>query len=320
MRQAGRYQASYREIRKTVSFFDLCQNPEIAAQVTVTAVDELNVDAGIIFSDILVPVRAMGAPVELTEKGPKLASPIRTRADIDALKVIDPNEECSYVMESIRQACKAFDGKVPLIGFAGGPVTLASYLVEGGHSNNFMHLKNMLYADPETGHALLSKLATMIARHLRAQADAGCGAIQLFESWGGIFGPEDFREFAFRYHKQILDELSDLKVPKLLFGTGTAVVLEQLKEAGPDVVGVDWRIGLDAARERLGPDTPLQGNLDPCCLFMDEAPLKARIQRVLDQAGDNPGYIFNLGHGILPPTKPERARFLVDTVHELTRR
>lgn len=318
MRQAGRYQASYQKVRKKVSFIDLCKTPELAAQVTIAPVEELGVDAAIIFSDILVPVLAIGAKIDFSDKGPLIASPIRNRADINALSVVDPNEKVPYVMDAIRLTKKELD--VPLIGFAGGPITLASYLVEGGHSNTFSELRKLLFSDPETGHILLDKLSNMIAKHLRAQIEAGCDAIQLFESWGGILSPEDYNEFALPYHKKIFSNLSDCKVPRIMFGTCISTVLEQMKQTGAEVIGVDWRIDLDEVLRRLGPKTVIQGNLDPCCLFMDEKHLEQRIQKILDQAKDAAGHIFNLGHGVLPQTSPERAKFLVETVHRLSTR
>jgi uroporphyrinogen decarboxylase len=318
MRQAGRYQASYREVRKKVSFFELCRTPELAAEVTVTAVDDLDADAGIIFSDILVPVQAMGVDVDIGDHGPRIGAPIRDRAAVDALRVGDPQTDLRYVMDAIRQTQRALAGKVPLIGFAGGPLTLASYLVEGGHSNTFLQLKRMLFADSKTSHVLLDKLARMVSLHLRAQVESGANAIQLFESWGGILSPRDYLEYCFPYQQRIFEELADLHVPRIIFGTGMSSVLEQMKRTGAEVIGLDWRIELDEARRRLGEATAVQGNLDPCCLFMSEVDLEQRIAEIVRQAGASGGHIFNLGHGILPPTDPARARFLVDTVHRLT--
>jgi uroporphyrinogen decarboxylase len=314
MRQAGRYQPSYRELRKRVSFFELCQTPELAAQVTVTAVEELNADAAIIFSDILVPLMPMGADVQMTERGPQL-EPIRTKADIDKLRVIDPAREIGYVMEAIAKVNDALDGAVPQIGFAGAPLTLASYLVEGGSSRSFPHLKKLLFGEPDTARLLLDKLATVVARHLRAQVEAGCHAIQLFDTWAGILSAQDYRAHVAPHIKRIFEELADLDVPRIFFATNTSHLLSIIKECGPDVIGVDWTANLKDVKDLVG--RPLQGNLDPCCLFMDEAGLEARIKAVLEQVGDAP-HVFNLGHGILPQTDPARARFLVDTVHRLT--
>ena len=318
MRQAGRYQPSYQAIRGKTSFFTLCQTPELAAKVTLNAVEELGVDAAIIFSDILVPLQAMGAKVEMTGAGPKLEA-LRDRAAVDALRVVEPAQEVPYVMEAIRQVKAGLAGVVPQIGFAGAPLTLASYLVEGGGSKSFPYLKGMLFADPETAHVLLDKLATVVSRHLRAQAEAGCEALQLFDSWASILNPRDYREFALPYLQRIISELSDLDVPKIFFAQGTASLLDVFVEIGADVLSVDWCVDLHAVRAKVG-ETPVQGNLDPTYLFMDQPALEARIREVLDQAGDAPGHIFNLGHGILPQTKPENARFLVDAVHRLTQK
>ncbi|MCB9556685.1 MAG: uroporphyrinogen decarboxylase [Deltaproteobacteria bacterium] len=319
MRQAGRYQPSYREVRKGVSFFDLCQNADLAAQVTINAVEEMNVDAGIIFSDILVPLRAMGAPVELTEAGPKLTPPIRTASDVDKLQLVDPAETMPFVMDAIRKFNAHFSNQVPLIGFAGGPITLAAYLVEGGHSRNFIELKKMLFCEPRLAHNLLEKLGKMVARHLIAQVEAGCHAVQVFDSWVGILSPDDFREFALPYTRAIFEELRACGVPRIYFGTDTSTLLEQITTIDAEVLGLDWRIDLDVGWKRIGDRFAVQGNLDPLCLLMDEPALEQRIQRILDRAAKRPGFIFNLGHGILPPTDPARVRFLVDTVHRLSK-
>jgi uroporphyrinogen decarboxylase len=321
MRQAGRYQASYQAVRAKVSFFELCSSPDLAAQVTVAAVEEMGVDAAIIFSDILVPLLAMGAQIEMTHGGPKL-EPLRDRAAVDKLKVVEPAEAVPYVMDAIRETNRRLDGVVPLIGFAGAPLTLASYLVEGGGSKSFPHLKGMLFADPDSAHQLLDKLTTVVTRHLRAQIEAGAHAVQVFDSWASILAPHDYRAIALPYLKRIFSELSDLDVPKIMFAQGTTVLLDELLEIGADVLSVDWCADLAAVRARV-PELPLQGNLDPTYLFMDEAELGKRIAYVLERAGARDGkaapkHIFNLGHGILPPTKTDRVRFLVDTVHRLT--
>ncbi|MBK8481418.1 MAG: uroporphyrinogen decarboxylase [Proteobacteria bacterium] len=320
MRQAGRYQASYRAIRQRVSFFELCRDPDLASQVTVAAVEELGVDAAIIFSDILVPVVAMGVGVELTEEGPRITPPVRDRAAIEALQVFDPAEKLPFLLEAIRRTNRALAGRVPLLGFAGAPLTLASYLVEGGQSRHFIQLKRLLFGDPVSAHLLLDKLATMVVSHLRAQVEAGCHAVQVFDTWAGILSPDDYRELCLPHLQRIFAELQPLGVPRILFGTNTAPLLELLRESGADVIGVDWRIDLAEARRSLGPALALQGNLDPCCLWLDEPALERRVHRVLQQAGPAEGYVFNLGHGVLPGTPPERVRFLVETVHRLSAR
>lgn len=320
MRQAGRYQASYQDIRQKVSFFDLCKTPDLAARVTVNAVEELGVDAAIIFSDILIALETMGAPVALTERGPKLASPVRDQAAVDALVVPDPREAVPYLTEAVRITCEELDGKVPLIGFAGAPLTLASYLVEGGQSKDFARLKALLLGQPETAHSLLSKLARTVSSQLRAQVEAGCQAVQLFDSWAGILSPGDYQTYALPYTRHIFDELKDLGVPRILFATCSSTLLESMKASGAEVIGLDWRIDLAEARRRLGPEVALQGNLDPACLFLEEPALEERIRQVLDQVGSQPGHIFNLGHGVLPQTDELRARFTVEAVHRLSAR
>jgi uroporphyrinogen decarboxylase len=320
MRQAGRYQASYRALRAGRSFLELCQTPELAARVTVNAVDELDVDAAIIFSDILVAVQAMGASVDITDQGPVLASPVRDEAAVAALRVPDPTEALPQLLEAVRLVRRALDGRVPLIGFAGAPLTLASYLVEGGNSKSYTHLKGLLFGNPRVAHALLDKLARTVAVVLRAQVEAGCQAVQLFDSWGGILGPRDFRELSLPYLQRIMAELAPLRAPRILFATGASTLLELMRDTGAEVIGVDWRVDLDEARRRLGPDTAVQGNLDPGCLFLEPEALEARAQEVLDRAGAAPGHIFNLGHGVLPGTPEEHVRALVQTVHRLSAR
>lgn len=322
MRQAGRYQPSYRALRERVSFLELCKNPELACEVTVRAVEELGVDAGIIFSDILIAVEGMGAPVELTEAGPRIDAPVRDRAAVERLVVPDPAERFPFLLEAVRRAAREL-GERPLIGFAGAPLTLASYLVEGGHSKSYTQLKALLYTEPTTAHLLFDKLARTVLAALRAQIEAGCRAVQIFDSWGGILAPEDYREFALPYLAQIVGGLEGLGVPRILFATASSTLLELQRETGAEVIGVDWRIDLAEARRRLGPAVAVQGNLEPACLLAPEPALEARIARVLDGArtvlgGD--GHIFNLGHGILPETDPARARFLVECVHRLSRR
>lgn len=317
MRQAGRYQASYRAIRERVPFFELCKTPELAARVTLNAVEELGVDAAILFSDILIAVEAMGAPVQLTEAGPKLEAPVRTRADVDALCVPDPSEAVPFVQETVRLVKEALAGKVPLIGFAGAPFTLASYLVEGGHSKSYERLKGLLFGEPQVAHALLDKLARTVAAQLRAQIEAGCQAVQLFDSWAGILAPEDYRTFALPYTRQIFDALADCKVPRILFATSASTLLEAMAGSGAEVIGVDWRIDLDRARQVLGPSIAVQGNLDPACLTMEQPALERRVADVLRRGGGS-GHIFNLGHGVLPGTAEAKVRLLVETVHRLS--
>jgi uroporphyrinogen decarboxylase len=320
MRQAGRYQPSYRALRETVTFLELCKTPELAAQVTVRAVDELGVDAAIIFSDILIAAEAMGVPIEITDAGPVLPAPVRDRAGVEALRDPDPVETVPFLLEAIRVARRALRGVVPLIGFAGAPLTLASYLVEGGTSRNYTRLKRLLLGEPEVAQRLLHKISRAVVALLRAQVEAGCQAVQLFDSWGGILSPADYRALVLPHLLEIFDGLSDLHVPRILFSTCSSTLLEIMRETGAEVLSLDWRMDLDEARRRLGPGVAVQGNLDPACLFLDPPALEARVRTVLAQAGDAPGHIFNLGHGVLPETSPERARFLVQAVHRLSER
>ena len=320
MRQAGRYQASYQKLRQQYSFWEMCKTPELAAQITVAAIDELGVDAGIIFSDILVAVEAMGAPVEFTEKGPVLHAPVRDEAAIEALSVPDPEEAFPYLLEAIRLVCRELDGKVPLIGFVGAPLTLASYLVEGGNSKSYINLRELLFGRPDLAHKLLDRLSRTVAAQLRAQAEAGCQAVQIFDSWGGILGREDYRTFGVPYIQRIVEELGPSGVPRIVFGTNNGHLLDLLAETGIEVVGVDWRGDLAEVRRRLGPGVALQGNLDPGCLFMDEQRLEQRIRQVVQAAGDTPGFIFNLGHGVLPNHTEERVRYVVEAAHRLSQR
>jgi uroporphyrinogen decarboxylase len=277
------------------------------------------VDAAIIFSDILVAVEAMGAPVELTEAGPVVHAPIRSRSAVEALRVPDPSEATPYLLEAVRQTTRGLDGAIPLIGFAGGPLTLASYMVEGGSSKSYAHLKGLMFGEPRLAHALLDKVARTVTALLRAQVEAGCAAVQVFDSWAGILSPDDYRELALPYTQQIMEGLADLGVPRILFGTCTAGMLELMAESGPDVVGLDWRIDIAEARRRLGPEVALQGNLDPCWLFAPEQELDPRVERILRRARPG-GHVFNLGHGVLPGTDEARARYLVEAVHRLSRR
>ena len=318
MRQAGRYQASYRALKANHSFLELCRTPELATRVTMAPVEQFDVDAAILFSDILIVVEAMGAPISFPVEGPVLERPVRTAADIDALTIAEPERSLPYVLEAVGQIRRTLDGRVPLIGFAGAPLTLASYLVEGGNSKSYPALRQLLFGEPAQAERLLSKLARSITALLRAQVEAGCQAVQIFDSWGGLLGPEDYRRFCLPHLQQIMEELRPLGVPRIVFGTGMGSLYEQLGETGAEVVGIDWRTSLTEARRRLGPDVALQGNLDPGHMFMPAEDLRRRVGEVLADAGDGPGHIFNLGHGLLPPTPEENVALVIDEVHRLT--
>jgi uroporphyrinogen decarboxylase len=315
MRQAGRYMKEYRLLRESVPFLDLCRRPELAAEVTVAAVERIGVDAAILFSDLLVVCEPMGFPVAYTKgDGPVIAEPIRTPADVDRLRDLDL-AGVAYVMEGVRQSRAALPGNIPLIGFAGAPFTLASYLIEGGSSRHFALTKAFMYNHPEAWNALLSRLAASIARYLSAQAAAGAQALQVFDSWVGCLAPADYRRFVQPHVKTLFAGLP-VGVPSIHFGTGTATLLPLMKEAGGTVIGIDWHTDLRQAWDQLGPETSVMGNLDPAVLFADPAAIRVEAKRVLDGAAGRPGHIFNLGHGILPGTPVQHVLSLVDAVHE----
>ena len=316
MRQAGRYLPEYRAIRGKVEFLELCKTPDLAAEVTVQPVARLGVDAAIIFSDILIPVEAMGMELELGDKGPHFPHPLRTAADIGRLGVPDPEQSTGFVAEAIRRARAALADSVPVIGFSGAPFTLAAYMVEGGGSKSFIVIKRLLFEQPKLAHQLFEKLTETIIPYLEMQVAAGARLVQVFDSWGGELGPADFETFALPYLQRIVHALKATGVPVIVFGTSMSTLLPQLMRTGADVVGCDWRIHLDEARARTGPGVALQGNLDPLALFLPPAELEARVADILRRAGPV-GHIFNLGHGILPPTAPEAAKALVDAVHRL---
>jgi len=319
MRQAGRYLPEYRAIRQGIEFLDLCKNPDLAAEVTVQPVTRLGVDAAIIFSDILIPMEAMGLPLELGDKGPHFPEPVRTAADIQKLVVPDPEEKTGFLAEAIRRTRKALNDSVPVIGFCGAPFTLAAYMVEGGGSKSFILIKRLLFEQPKLAHQLFQKLTDTLIPYLKMQVAAGVKAVQIFDSWGGELSPRDYETFSLPYVTRIVSELKATGVPVIVFGTSMSTLLPLQKRTGADVVGLDWRIQLDDGRKVLGPDVAVQGNLDPLALFLPREELEVRVEDILRRAGPT-GHIFNLGHGILPPTDPEAAKFLVETVHRVSAR
>jgi uroporphyrinogen decarboxylase len=321
MRQAGRYMAEYRELRSKHGMLELCKTPELACQVTLQPVKAIPVDAAILFADILLPLEPMGSPFEFAKgEGPVFEHPVRTAADVEKLRVIEPEDGLGYVMDAIRLIRKELDGKTPLIGFAGAPFTLASYLIEGGKSSHYAHTKQMMYREPELWNTLMTKLSEVVRRYLRAQVEAGAQAVQLFDSWIGALSPTDFKEFIQPHIAHILKDLEKTGVPVIHFGTGTATLLELQKEAGGTVIGIDWRTPMADARKRLGTDVALQGNLDPLLLGAPRPLLEKRVMEVLDAAGREHAHIFNLGHGILPDTSPDAVKYVADLVHERTAR
>ena len=316
MRQAGRYMAEYRAIRERHSLLEICRNPELAVAVTLQPVERIDVDAAILFSDLLLPLEPLGLPFDFVHgEGPAIETPIRGEADIDRLRLFEPREALSHVLDTIRLARTALGERVPLIGFAGAPFTLASYAIEGGHSSNFALTKHLMYSNPTAWHRLCEKLATVVGEYLRAQVEAGVQAVQVFDSWVGTLTGADYREFALPHTRRVFEALKGRDVPTIHFGTGTASILRDLREAGGDVIGADWRIPLDEAWERIGHDRGIQGNLDPTLLLAPVDRMLAAAGDVLDRAAGRPGHIFNLGHGILPMTKVEQVQTLARYVH-----
>ncbi len=317
MRQAGRYLPEYRAVRGKVPFLTLCKTPDLAAEVTLQPVDILGVDAAILFSDILLVCEAMGMELILEDQGPQFPSPLKSRADVDQLHVPDPESELAFVPEAVRRIRRALDGRVPLIGFCGAPWTLAAYMIEGKTSRSFEKAKALLLSDDALAEALLGKLSDALVLYLNAQLAAGAQAVQIFDSWAGALGPEDYARLGAPYIARIIQGLHrDANQPVIVFGVETSELLGQLAQTGAGVVGVDWRVPLDQARGRVGASVALQGNLDPTSLFLPRARLEKRARRVLEQADLAGGsHIFNLGHGILPGTPVESAQALVELVH-----
>jgi uroporphyrinogen decarboxylase len=306
----------YRAVRAKTNFLELCKTPSLAAEVTVTAAERLGVDAAIIFADILLILEPMGVDLEFAHgEGPVIHNPVRQASDVDRLLQLEDVSALEFVNEAIRQTRRALKPDVPLIGFSGAPFTLASYLTEGGGSKNYIHTKRLMYNDSGAWHAMMSLIAASLVKYLNAQVDAGAQAIQIFDSWVGCLSPDDYREFVLPHTRAVIQNVKP-GVPVIHFGTGTATLLELLREAGGDVIGLDWRVRLDEGWRRVGHDVAVMGNLDPVALFADREVLLAQARRILDQAGGRPGHIFNLGHGILPETPVENVIALVDMVHE----
>ncbi|HET97145.1 MAG TPA: uroporphyrinogen decarboxylase [Desulfurivibrio alkaliphilus] len=321
MRQAGRYLPEYHSVRSRFTFLEMCKTPEAAAEVTIQPVDLIGVDAAILFSDILVVPEAMGSPLEFHEnRGPIFPQPVRDEAAVNKLIVPDPEDKLGYVMAAIRLLRKELANKVPLIGFAGAPFTIATYLIEGGSSKNFFLTKKMMYTEPALYARLLDKITASTISYLKAQVEAGAQALQLFDSWAGVLAPRDFAEFAHPYAKRIITALkeSGVTVPLIYFANNGATLLDQSKTVGADVLGLDWRINLDEAARIVGPGIALQGNLDPCALLLPQDKLEQRVAAILEQGKAASGHIFNLGHGILPEIPPAQAKLMVETVHRLS--
>lgn len=321
MRQAGRYMPEYRALRQRYSMLELCREPELAAQVTLQPM-RLGVDAAIFFSDILLPLEPMGAPIRFSAAdGPLIDNPVRTLADVDRIHDTEPQETMPYVFEAIRIVRGEL--KVPLIGFAGAPFTLASYLIEGGRSTHYAFAKGLMLTQPEAWHKLMQRLSKVVARHLQGQIDAGVDAVQLFDSWAGQLSPYDYEQFVLPHVRWIFAELGHNSVPMLYFGTATSSLLEAMATSGATVIGVDWRVELNQAWtriRRIAAHLAIQGNLDPVCLLAPDLVIEQRAKAILDAVGDIPGHIFNLGHGVLPQTRPDSVQRLVHFVHQYTNR
>jgi len=321
MRQAGRYMSEYRSLRERYSLLELCRTPDLATEVTLQPIRRIEVDAAILFSDLLLPLDPMGIRFDFVRgEGPSIENPIENDADIAALRRFEPREALSHVLTAIRQIQRELAGRVPLIGFAGAPFTLASYAIEGGHSNNFARTKAIMYGHPAAWHRLCDLLADVVSDYLVAQIEAGVDAVQVFDSWVGALNARDYREFILPHTRRIFQAIAGHGVPTIHFGVGTGSILAELREAGGDVIGADWRTPIDEAWERIGEDRAVQGNLDPTLLLGPLERVFAGADDVLDRAGGRPGHIFNLGHGILPMTPVDHVQALARYVHQHSRR
>jgi uroporphyrinogen decarboxylase len=322
MRQAGRYMSEYRELRQKYGILEIIKTPDLACEVTMQPINAFDLDAAIIFADILPPLEGMGLSLEFVKgEGPLIHNPIRTAGDIAALGTPPPEESLAFTLEAIRLARQELTGRgIPLIGFSGAPFTLAAYAIEGGSSRNYARAKGLMMSEPALWRQLMDKLSHVVGHYLLAQARAGAQVLQLFDSWAGSLSPDDYRELVLPYSRQAIEIAGQAGVPIIHFGTDTNGMLALIREAGGDVIGVDWRIDLDDAWRQLGDGVAIQGNLDPIALFAPWPELQRRAQNVLDRAAGRPGHIFNLGHGILPHTPVDNVRRLVDFVHEYSAR
>jgi uroporphyrinogen decarboxylase len=316
MRQAGRYMQEYRDVRKQYSLIEICKKPEVAAEVTITAAEALGVDAAIIFADLLLPLEVMGLAFHFSAgEGPVIEKPLRQKEDITALRT-DRAADLGYVSEAVRQVCKHFGTRLPVIGFCGAPFTLASYMIEGGGSRNYVHAKKMMYSSPAVWDELMRKLVAVVSEYAAQQAHAGADVIQIFDSWVGCLSVEDYRRYVLPRTTELVKKLQKTGVPIIYFGTDSATLLPSMRETGAEVIGLDWRIPLDVGWRNLDFDCAVQGNLDPVLLFADWKELKSRAADILRRAAGRPGHIFNLGHGILPETPVENVKALAQFVQE----
>lgn len=321
MRQAGRYMSEYRALRERYSLLELCRTPDLATEVTLQPVRRIEVDAAILFSDLLLPLEPMGIRFDFIRgEGPAIDNPIESEDDINRLRRFEPREALAPVLEAVRQVKRELAGRVPLIGFAGAPFTLASYAIEGGHSNNFARTKALMYGHSDAWHRLCDLMADIVSDYLNAQIESGVDAVQVFDSWVGALNAHDYREFILPHTRRIFDVVGGRNVPTIHFGVGTGAILAEMREAGGDVLGADWRIPLDEAWDRIGHDRAVQGNLDPTLLLGPLTRVLAGADDVLSRAAGRAGHIFNLGHGILPSTQVEHVQALARHVHHATRR
>ena len=321
MRQAGRCLADYRELRERYDILTIARTPELCSRVSLMPVQALGVDAAVLYADIMLPLEGMGVPFSIDPGvGPIIHEPLQTAVDIDRLRVIDAEEATPFLFESIRSLRRELDGKTALIGFAGAPYTVASYMIEGRPTRDFGRSKGLMYGQPDVWHRLMETLSEVTTRYLRAQVEAGVQVVQLFDSWIGSLGRQEYEAYVLPYSRRIFDSINELGVPTIHFGTGTAGLLEQMTAAGSGIVSVDWRIPLDEAWRRVGHDKGIQGNLDPAVLMAPWEVIEREARRVLDYAGGRPGHIFNLGHGVLADTPSEHLARLVEFVHRVSAR
>jgi uroporphyrinogen decarboxylase len=317
MRQAGRYLPQYQAVRANVDFLSLCKTPELAAEVTLQPIEILGVDAAILFSDILIPVEAMGMSLEFPEKyGPTLSEPIRNKSAVDRLIVPDTEDDMPFIIETIKILREKLENKVPLIGFSGAPFTLATYMIEGGSSKNFINTKKMMFQNNRLFNYLMDKLTLTVISYLSAQIRAGVQAVQIFDTWAGVLTPFDYKEVVLPYVKKAISELKKEGVPIIYFANDCAGIIKEIRKSGADVIGIDWKIDIGDAIKKLGKKVVVQGNLDPCALFLSKEEIEERVKDILWKGESAKGHIFNLGHGILPETPVENAIALVEAVHK----
>lgn len=320
MRQAGRYLESYQRVRAKHDVLTICKTPELSAKITTDAVSELGVDAGILFADIMLPLEGIGVKLKLVDGvGPVIERPVETKEQIETLSGFSPEQHVPYVLQAVRLIKQQLGETLPLIGFSGAPFTLASYLIEGSPSREFTRTKKLMYDHPDLWKLLLFKLSQIVATYLHAQIRTGVDAVMLFDTWSGCLSPADYRAFVLPYNQKILADLSGNNVPRILFGVGTAGILDEMRKTESDVFGIDWRLSIDDAWRVLG-ETAIQGNLDPATLLASDKLIEERTKDLLSRVGGKPGHIFNLGHGVLPETRPEKAKKLVRFVQESTRK